>query len=86
MSLPDDFVRLEGGPLDGNQLSINVWPPPEELQFQKQILVGDGEAEPGNSLRYRRVSYSGISDEQAAKMPNVARGGLYEYVDEIAVH
>ncbi len=66
------MLRLEGGPYHGMSFMLSVWPPPDRLTEDNFVLlIGDG-------IAYRLESHSQITDEQAAKMPNVMRGALYK--------
>ena len=70
--MAENIFKLEGGPYHGLMFPLLVWPPPERLTEENfPLLIGDG-------IAYRLVSKSKITDEQAAKMPNVARGALYK--------
>lgn len=73
--LSDDFLALE---LDTRerlgvwrleQLGITEWPPPERI-----IALGG---------LWKRVSYSQLTDEQSAGMSHVARGALYNPVEDL---
>lgn len=64
----DDFIRFQGGPLDGAQAYCAKngmeWPPPETLPANDGVV-------------YRRESYSIITDEQREGMTHIMRGALY---------
>lgn len=67
MTFDDDFIQVEfqGGTRRFPCKSIGVeWPPPERL-----ALAG---------FDLRRVSHSGITDEQRKGMDLICRGALYE--------
>ena len=60
-----DFIRLKGGPWDGQNRITPVWPPPEVMQME------GGE--------YRQQRRSQLTDEDMEAMPNVGRGAEYEW-------
>lgn len=77
MTFDDDFVRLctRHGNINTPLKDLGIeWPPPEVLRLQF-----GGEFQ---SIDYRRVRMSNITDEQRAEMTHVARGAEYRLAAE----
>lgn len=72
MTLPGDFLRIPGvgdalvSGMKTRDGTVMEWPPPEFIEVA--------------GVRYRRVSYSMIPDDVAAKCSALARGAQYEPV------
>ena len=66
-TLSSDFLQFEvDGQIVGRLACLDAavaWPPPEYVYV--------------NGLVFRRAQFSTLSDEMAARCPNVARGALY---------
>ena len=71
MTFDDDFCQFNFP--DGERKTMKLkdnkleWPPPE------RIAIG--------SIMFKRIAFSGLTDEQREKCPAVVRGSVYEPVD-----
>ena len=85
MTLEYDFIQLDTLFFGKVRITLKScgmeWPPPE-------IIISDStgnlyEAEEGDNRRemFQRYSMSALTDEQAEKCPNVARGAAYGYME-----
>lgn len=88
----NDFIRLNLT-IDATNISLDAmnmkWPPPPFIHLlESGGFMGMTEEEANrlhpseNQFVMVRTSYSAITDEQIAEMPNVARGAEYHYMEK----
>lgn len=87
MTLDHDFMQIKtvfhGKVITTLKSQRLEWPPPELMVFSSTGHFVEATKESKRSEMFERYSMSSLTDDQAKKCPNVARGAAYRYVDPI---
>jgi len=87
MTLDYDFIQLDTVFFGTVRVRLKdhglEWPPPEIIIYDSTGNLRKAEEGDGRTEMFERYSMSRLTDEQAEKCPNVARGAAYKYVEPL---
>ncbi len=84
MTLDYDFIQLDTVFHGRVRVMLKrcglTWPPPEIIVYDTTGHLREATDDDDQAEMFQRNSMSRLTDEQAMKCPNVARGAAYSYV------
>lgn len=87
MTLDYDFIQLDTMTLGKLRILLKScgleWPPPEIIIYDTDGNLREAKEGDDREEMFQRYSMSALTDEQAEKCPNVARGAAYGYLDPL---